>query len=543
MADARLLATPDALRALEGAHAVVFLVGGYDGSGDYGDIAQYEAAATLVSALGPRVVGVAVVEDACDDDHAARYDPRGAGPRGTVLARFASGAAAAGRDRAPFALPPAVRAAAVYLYGGGCLDAASGDRKLAMVAAVLDVLRRSGIPLCRAVASGQQVEREWLETLDPEQAALLGSLEPFGVRDAASAHAAARLSRAPLVTGDDAVGGLLDRIAAPRPTDRDGPLRANVHVSEWQPATADGDTLLDFSAAVLGALARPDGLAIQPVVARDDRQGPEHAAIERFEAACRAQGVEAAAFAEPLLLRAGAVDGGLARADITLSCSYHVALTSLLLGVPAALVPENGTYAQEAAGLLEDFGLPAAFAPGPGQDPEHAARLLRDGLVPARASIAHGAERVAARRLRAERHILGELTGALVTALAEARTGAPASQIEPDAALELARLRADHQALVREEREARERIAERDGQLSAERAAVAQERERAARLLAGAQEREAALEQALGRAQAAQREQEERREEAERRLAALLGSRSWRLTGIARSAARLIRRS
>ena len=464
MADERLLAEPGGLRALEGAHAVVFLVGGYDGSGDYGDIAQYEAAAALVSALGPRVAGVAVVEDVHAEDHAPGHDSRG-----TVLARFASGAPAAGRDRVPFALPPAVRAAAVYFYGGGYLDAAWGTRKLAMVDAVLDLLRRSGIPQCRAIASGQQVDARLARDARPRAGCAAAVARAVrGARRAVGARRRGPRTRAP-ADRRRRRRSPADQIAAPRPADRDGLLRANVHVSDSQSAT-EGDALLEFSAAVLGALARTDGLAIQPVVACDDRQGSAHAAIERFEAACRAQGVAAAAFAEPLLLRAGADDGELARADITLSCSYHVALTSLLLGVPAALVPENGHHAQAAAGLLEDFGLPPAFAPGPGQDPEQAARLLRDGLGPARVSIAHGAERVAARRLRAERHILGALTGHLVTALAEARTGAPASQVEPDAALELARLRADHQVVVRAEREARERIAERDGQLSAERA-------------------------------------------------------------------------
>jgi len=546
MADGRLLAEPGAARALEGARAVVFLVGSYDGSGNYGDIAQYEAAAALVSALGPRVVPIAVVEDVYGLDHVHGYDGRGAGARGTVLAHFAAGTDPGSDDRIALALPPGVRAAAIYLYGGGYLNARWGERKLAMVDAVVDLLRLSGIRVGAPLASGQQIDAGWLDTLDADRTELLRSIRPFGVRDTESARALTELACSPVLTGDDAVGLLLGHMAPAPGAGRDGALRANVHISDWQWTTGDGDALLDFCAAVLDGLARPGGLRVQPVIAYDDRQTSEFPVVERFAAACRARGMDVTAFAEPLLLRPGTLDGELGHADLTLSCSYHVALTSLLLGVPAALVAENSYYAQKAGGLLEDFGLPPAFAPHPGQAPAEAAEQLLGALEDARASVAHGAERVAVRRLRAERDLLGALTDELVTALAETRAGAAASQVEPDAALELAQLQADHQALLRAELDARMRIAERDEQLGAERERVAEQlrlRQQTGRELAEAHRRAADLEQAVARAEAARHAAALHSVDLERRLADVVESRSWRLTSMARSAARRLRGS
>lgn len=54
---------------------------------------------------------------------------------------------------------------------------------------------------------------------------------------------------------------------------------------------------------------------------------------------------------------------GLCEASLTLSCSYHVALTSLMLEVPAVLIGDNPYYEQKAAGLSEAFGLPPELTP------------------------------------------------------------------------------------------------------------------------------------------------------------------------------------
>ena len=62
--------------------------------------------------------------------------------------------------------------------------------------------------------------------------------------------------------------------------------------------------------------------------------------------------------APPLDLLEDAIDDGLRRfrrARLTVSCSYHVTLTSLLAGTPAVLLADNDYYEQKAAGLRHLF--------------------------------------------------------------------------------------------------------------------------------------------------------------------------------------------
>jgi hypothetical protein len=62
--------------------------------------------------------------------------------------------------------------------------------------------------------------------------------------------------------------------------------------------------------------------------------------------------------------------------SFTVACSYHVALTSLILGLPTLTVSHNPFYEQKTVGLLDAFGQPDDYAIRPGTDPEACARLL-----------------------------------------------------------------------------------------------------------------------------------------------------------------------
>ena len=158
---------------------------------------------------------------------------------------------------------------------------------------------------------------------------------------------------------------------------------------------------------------------------------------------------------EPVVLRPGGLDASLMtmrQADLTVSCSYHAALTSSLLGVPAALVAENPYYAQKAAGLNADFALPGAYVLDPGQDPGTLAAGLADSLTPGRhPAVLHairlGALRSVARRREAEVLILGHLARALTAALTAGRAPEPARAAE--LMERLAVLRIDHEELER----------------------------------------------------------------------------------------------
>jgi hypothetical protein len=114
---------------------------------------------------------------------------------------------------------------------------------------------------------------------------------------------------------------------------------------------------------------------------------------------------------------------GLRQASLTLSCSYHVALTSLMLEVPAVLLSNNPYYAQKAAGLREDFELPAPFTTTASADPVLGAREIATTVLDGehraaqRRRLATQASHVIRRRCSAETELLAHMGSAAMTAL------------------------------------------------------------------------------------------------------------------------------
>jgi hypothetical protein len=290
--------------------------------------------------------------------HAVFFDPEGAAADGLI----------------PLTAPISARFGLLYLYGGGFLNPMWGERKLAMLWAAETLL--SNTPRAR-VSSGMQVDPDWISGLDARPHSLLASFELLGARDEISAAALRQAwpSTQVLNSGDDAVG-ILGRLPGESRFEDDGRLEINVHVAEHDWVTETPADVVPFISAVLAELARDRPLRVRPLLTYVDPRVDERPALERLRAACRGVGIE---LAEPRLLRPAAIDDlspELAGAVLTLSCSYHAALTSLLLGVPTALLSDNGYYEQKAAGLLADFGLPAAFSLRSEDDPARAATEL-----------------------------------------------------------------------------------------------------------------------------------------------------------------------
>jgi hypothetical protein len=427
----------------------VVLIGSYDGSGNLGDMAQLDAAVQLVERLG--ALPLPVVERMHLESHrelrpelarVLAYDPE------TELAL------------------PAEGVDAVYLYGGGYLNPSWGARKLAMTRAVLTVA-----PEGACVSSGLQADRDWVAQLDAADRGLLARFAPFGVRDPESARALAPLGPTE-ATGDDAVAVL------PEPSGVEKDVRrVNVHIAEHSWATDDPDAAPRRWLDVLGEFGQPP--IVQPLIAYLDRVTSEQSAAERFAATCRDRGFEVT---EPIVLRPEVLPDAarvIESATLTLSCSYHVALMSLLLGVPAELASTNRYYEQKAAGLEADFSDPGGVLA------VRARRARAEATVTAR--LAAAAMATAAERVRSHAMHLVELRGHLV------------------------QLRLELQA---REREATDPWMPADARLQVEQARAAAAAARDAR----------ALEAARGR------ELEARIAELEQQLTALYGSRSWKLT-------------
>jgi len=446
-----LYADTETIEAVSRARAAVVLIGGYDGSGNYGDLAQLDAALALLAPLEPGLLSVSVLERSRLADHRAASQGFVHPPRHAVF--FDSGEDHED-DLLPLPAPARLAFSACYLYGGGYLNPSWGERRLAMLGAAEALLAEAGAPLSCRISSGLQVDPGWIG--EPAQAERLRPFGLLGARDPRSAEALASLGSDARVidTGDDAVGALLrlDReVATSKPERR---LRLNLHVAEHSWVTERPAAIAEFQAALAAELGRRAGMPVlaQPLVAYADRHVDDRGALDRLGAACAAHGVELAA--ARLLQPAGLGEAlsEMRAATLTISCSYHVALTSLLVGVPAALLRDTAYYEQKAAGLSESFGLPPGLALDSSMDTASAAAeigtVALDGPdAPAlRAALGLRAAGMRERRLQIEGELLARLAAAATSALAgkvdELATELRERSAEPARLqIELARLR------------------------------------------------------------------------------------------------------
>ncbi|HET8536245.1 MAG TPA: polysaccharide pyruvyl transferase family protein [Solirubrobacteraceae bacterium] len=457
-----LLAHPETADAIADADAVVALVGGYDGAGNFGDIALLDAARSLIERLGGGVLALPVVSQSQLAAHRGR-DERPV----LVFGEPADDLIAVTAPAAPSAL---------YIYGGGYLNASFGPLRLAMAEAA-----ERQLAVTVRVASGLQADADWA----PAAAELLARCAFVGARDPESASA---LPGA-VLTGDDAIAVL------PAPSGAEPEPRVNAHFADHPWTTHDaGATEERWLTAIAAIEGKP---VVQPVIAYDDATTSDRPALERFARRCAELGHE---IAEPVVLRGGDTLPGAAavleRASLTLSCSFHVALTTLMLGVPTKLAADTPYYEQKAAGLRADFGL--------------------NGHGIARSKLLERAARLRTRRARVEGDLLAALGGGLLTGA----TARLAERAQDAVALraQLAQLRLGLQAA---QREVTNPLLPADARLAVEEAAARADASRAAR--ASEQARRRAAEVRIG-------ELESAIEGLQEQLDVVYSSRSWKLT-------------
>lgn len=452
-AEPALFAAPETAAAIAAAGSLAFLVGGYDGSGNYGDVLMLDAALELLAPLEPGLVVLPVLERRYRAHHPALaeqmkrpprhpvyFDPEGGGEDGLV----------------PIDAGPGLRSAVSYLYGGGYLNGLWGDRKLAMMRAAEAVLAKGEPREVRRVGSGLQADAAWLDGLSAEDTAFLRAFEILGTRDPRSGEVLAGFGAAIVPeSGDDAIAAL-GRLPAAKPPGA-GPLRVNLHFTDHDWVTDEADSLLGFCAELLDRLGEHSGrpLDAQPLIAYLDPRVDERPAAERLAAALSERGVEVR---EPLVLRPAGLEAAaaeLGEASFTVACSYHVALTSLMLGLPTLAVSHNPFYEQKTAGLLDAFGQPDGFAIRPGADPEACARLLAETALDPEAGAGLRAQlAVDARRMRRMRTVAeADLFTRIAATVAATEEGAP-QWVGPDADADRRVRTAEGRARAAEERAA-----------------------------------------------------------------------------------------
>ncbi len=410
-----LFATPETAAAVAEATSVAFLVGGYDGSGNFGDVLMLDVALELLAPLEPGLLVLPVLERRYAPHHPGiaeqmlrpprhpvYFDPEGDGEDGLV----------------PIAAGPGLSTAISYFYGGGYFNGLWGDRKLAMMRAAEGLLAAAQPREIRRVGSGLQVEAAWLAGLSGGDRAQLRSFELLGTRDPRSGELLAGFGSAFVPeSGDDALGAL-GRLRPAAPAEA-GPLRVNLHYTEHDWVTGESQSLLDFYVDLLTALGQRLGrpLVAQPLVAYLDPRVDEQPAARRLAEALSARAIEVR---PPVVLqpaRLGAAAAEIGAASLTVACSYHAALTSLMLGLPTLTVAHNPYYEQKAAGLLDAFGQPPEFTIRPGADPGACAELLGKTVFDPEAGrrlrvrLALDARRQRRRRAGAEADLFARIAG------------------------------------------------------------------------------------------------------------------------------------
>ncbi|HYH53495.1 MAG TPA: polysaccharide pyruvyl transferase family protein [Solirubrobacterales bacterium] len=428
----RLLTTPETAQAMAEATAVAFLVGSYDGSGNFGDIAQLDGALRMLGRLDGGPLILPVLERQYAATHQALRGDLLHAPEHALY--FDDGGGNFGDNLVPVT-PMAPRFALSYLYGGGFLNPSWGERKLAMLRAVEGAVEGAGA--VTRIASGQQVDAGWISQLGPADTALLASFELLGARDDVSAQVLQQLvgPDSATNTGDDAVGVLPEVVGEGEGSKGREALEVNVHIAEHPWVTERPESVRDFNVGLLAELSQLTGrpLHVRPLLAYLDPRVEERSGLERFAAACAERGINVG---EPLVLRpANIVEAAadLSGAALTVSCSYHVALTSLLLAVPTVILRDNPYYDQKAKGLLRDFALPDALSPSSDGDPERCAAsiaaLLEEDGAEIRLRLRERASAVRRRRVDAEADLLARVArGSIAAGGSPAPAAPPQSQ-------------------------------------------------------------------------------------------------------------------
>lgn len=461
-----LTALPADLDRLYSAKALVFVVSGYDGSGNFGDIVMAEEDVTAIAAAGD-IVPVLVADPRNVERVECHRATSAALQRAVVLFAGLRDAVLPATDRLlPVEVPPPVPTALV-LAGGGYVNERWGLGRLDMLAAVQAWLATAENPRSHATRPfllGLQVSPAAFEgELGARFAALVESASAVGLRDPGSLDrvlaAFPTLADRVSFSGDDATFALVS--SAPACSDA-----ISLHLSWKLHSDESARLVIEALRLVRGIPPRVNLVAGHEDLYVSETEQQDNAVVLLKQAGLD---VERLAGWEQRDALVDAVAAG----ALTIACSYHVALTSLLNGVPAILVAEDAYYLEKHTGLARLFGLPSEFVVDAGRTaPAVLAATIERALGPeSRAALApsiqRGALQLAAARARTVQALqatlrsivsdvdhqeLDETTAELMrmaTRLAELRRANNAMVTEAQRAIESARSPVDPEALAR----------------------------------------------------------------------------------------------
>lgn len=369
MTSVRFFTDPGSLVALAAARRICYLVGGYDGSPNFGDALQFLTALSRVEAVG-NIRPVALLRlDRRLDHLGARWLGDDARTKELMPLFYDAGRGETEPGLVEVRVPPAA-SAALYIYGGGFLTEMWGEERIELLRALerWHWVPAPGSCRWRPVLTGQQLS-PWVATNAGREArGLLASAALIGVRDGLSARlAGAAVDPDPetMLEGlcDDAFPEIVRRLpadgsrqAAARRPAPGGPLTVNVHLS-LAPYTGQGPRLFRLAVDALTRLPAPAPTAhLRLLVAHEGRHIAESSGYAELAAL-----LQQAGFAPEQVVLLADLDRAfeaVATADAAIVMSYHLGLAHLVAGVPTLLLAGNDYYRQKHGGLRELFQVP-----------------------------------------------------------------------------------------------------------------------------------------------------------------------------------------
>jgi len=377
------LARATDLERLFSAKSICYLVGGYDGSGNYGDIMQLLGALDILGQFSGRMLVVPLLYyeyiQSFNDLYQQNRDSFGDACFLYYDWKDLSGDVLRVENLERISHPPSVYSQ-IFIYGGGFFTSRWMEGQLD----IIQNLERwvtfdgkvGGVRVPPPIICGQQVSPGVLACPEGDRLVdLLKRAALVGVRDHISYKCISDLGKADIneklfLSHDDSLEYIAASIGAkgypPQPeparAEREShPLTMNVHFSLEDYVTERPDHFLaTVSSIIKNTIDYCDGeMTINFLIAYEDRRISESRFVEQL-----LQGYlpEAQAMAHTVCLNSQLQNiTTFAQADWTVSSSYHVALSSLLSGVPTFFIYDNDYYYQKAAGLKEQFHIGEEF--------------------------------------------------------------------------------------------------------------------------------------------------------------------------------------
>lgn len=371
------------LERLFSAKSICYLVGGYDGSGNYGDIMQLLGALDILGQFGGRMLVVPLLYyeylQSFNDLYQQHRDLFGEACFLYYDWKDLSGDVLQVENLERISHPPSVYSQ-IFIYGGGFFTSRWMEGQLEIIQNLEQWVtfdgKVGGVRVPAPIICGQQVSPEVLAC--PEGDRLIELFQRaalVGVRDHLSYKCISDLGNTDInaklfLSYDDSLEyvvasmgakGCLSQPETKRAESESHPFTMNVHFSLEDYVTERPDHFLaTVSSVIKNTIDYCDGeMTINFLIAYEDRRISESRFVEQL-----LQGYlpEARAVAQTVYLNSQLQNiTTFAQADMTICSSYHVALSSLLSGVPTFFIYDNDYYYQKAAGLKEQFHIGQEF--------------------------------------------------------------------------------------------------------------------------------------------------------------------------------------